>query len=351
MAKRKADLLCYIHQVSPQKRNKSFNLKVQLEESRDKVTRAICFDSAKYSLFKTKQISGEPLKINNAVLQQPTNQNFASVIINKSSVLTEIEPVQVNFPKCDPVVKHYTIDSIKDVGEVISLKAKVNLSNTKESFVLCGKHNLRVLNGAILSDSTGQICLSLWEEWIDYLKGEVSEGKVCFDLKNLIVKEFDGEMQLSTCSDTSITLLIEEFDTVSVKEEPNKERYFVKEIICIREILYEYECISCCNGVTALLEDLIACASCSSTMKKSAMKKRVMLKVQFSNIDGQYKIDAHCLKQFNLSADPTDFFTDRNFLTKEVMHIKNFYVTIDGCTATLTEMVEASNSSLDNVYT
>lgn len=66
---RNADISGFVHAVSPQKKNKSFYFKIQVDGN-DSVKKGICFDSEKFGVFKKQNMSGEPLKITNAIIQQ-----------------------------------------------------------------------------------------------------------------------------------------------------------------------------------------------------------------------------------------------------------------------------------------
>ena len=52
------DVVGYVHSVSPRKKNKWFNLKIQTEESNGKPVKAICFDAKKYEKLESARLSG-----------------------------------------------------------------------------------------------------------------------------------------------------------------------------------------------------------------------------------------------------------------------------------------------------
>ena len=171
MSKRKTtDLLCYIHHVSPQKANKSFNVQLQTSDSEGKTFRAICFDKEKFNVFQSKHVSGEPVKIKKAVVQETQNENFASILINKSSVITDIEPIQVNFEKLEPTYSYVDINEDHEIGNLICIKGKLDLTHASETTVLHGMRNLKVMNDAFVTDKSRSIYFTMWEEWIDFFR-------------------------------------------------------------------------------------------------------------------------------------------------------------------------------------
>lgn len=61
-----------------------------------------------------------------------------------------------------------------------------------------------VMNQLYIYNETGTIELTVWESWIDFL--QENNGK-CFEFCNLLVKDFNGEISVSTCSDTTIKVV------------------------------------------------------------------------------------------------------------------------------------------------
>lgn len=97
MSKRKEDLVGFIQSVSPKKKCRAFNLRIQTDGI-GKVQRAICYDYTKYEKFHQKSLSSEPVKISDCIVQdQDENKAFAKYVINKSSSINEITPLQVGF--------------------------------------------------------------------------------------------------------------------------------------------------------------------------------------------------------------------------------------------------------------
>lgn len=107
-----------------------------------------------------------------------------------------------------------------------------------EKTVMVGNKTVKVVEQAYLSDEDGTMSFTIWEEWIQFFKKNVEEGKVSFCLNYLLVKEFRDEIVLSTCSDSSC--LVCSLD-VKVKAKKN-DVVFLKEFESVKDVLYQYDC-------------------------------------------------------------------------------------------------------------
>ena len=156
MSKRtNTDITGYIHSVSPTKA-KSFHFTIQ-DQSGSKPLRAICFDKGKYGALKDKRISGEPVKIAHAIHQkQSDNTRYAEIIVNKSSVVTDVDPVQLKFPRLEVEVSYVKLDEKElTVGETVSVMAAVDLKHSRIEEVMVGSKPKKVMNNVFLYNDTG----------------------------------------------------------------------------------------------------------------------------------------------------------------------------------------------------
>ena len=58
------------------------------------------------------------------------------------------------------------------------------------------------MNKVLIKDNSGNMYVSLWEEWILYIQDQLLNGNKYFEFRDLLVKEFDGD--LSTTADLII---------------------------------------------------------------------------------------------------------------------------------------------------
>ena len=219
MAKRQTeDMVAYVHALSPQKKNKVFNLRIQTQNSKSLV-RAICFDGDKHEKLTQAKLLGQPIKLQKIIKQTETAEaNYASLLINKETQVDLLETANVKFKRIEP--EHHYIDLTDDpvVGELVAVKAKIDLSHGKEKTVNFNLKATKVLNKGIIYDEHGSMELTLWEEWIDWIKDNVTNGHDYFNCKNLLVREFNNVKYLSTCSDSDITVMDEDAPDVSYIE-------------------------------------------------------------------------------------------------------------------------------------
>lgn len=281
--KRTADVVGFIQNVSPQKKNKSncFHFNIQTNSS-GHVRKAICFDKDKYQDIKDKKMSTEPVKLVNCVLQDQKGENrFAEIIVNKSSKLEDINPIQVGFSFVEKPITFVNLDAELRVGDLISVKAKLDLSHGAERTVPVGSRNVQVMNGAYLLDKSGSIELTIWDEWISYFKNE-TPGSI-FKLTNLLVKEFNGEVSVTTCADTASTKIVdpsEEADFKDLALLDDSQSIGVKEFESVNAIVHEFICSKCTHGISAIDEtSLLKCSNCGTTLRCKNLERTVTFHV------------------------------------------------------------------------
>ena len=331
MSKREnTDLVGYIHSLSPSKMaNKSFHFQIQTDSSKPR--KAICFDESKYNKLKDKRISGEPIKITQAVLQPQTGNNrYAEIIVNKSSTLADVEPIQMKFSRLETEFVYINLmeDSLK-VGDCVNVQASIDLSHAITSEVLIGTKRKAVMNDAILFNTTGSIHLTLWDDWIAHMQ-ELSKKNTCFKIHSLLVKEFNGELSLSTCSDTEINVLEDQNFVKPETDKSLKPIITVGEFEFVQDIIYEFICNHCQRGFKAIEGSIVLkCNHCFTTQRIKNLEKRVLLKVKAQSIGNNYfLLNAKDLIPY-VKSDPCDFKTDQDTLIMEVMELNNIEVTVD----------------------
>lgn len=94
--------------------------------------KAICFDKEKYSTIKDKVLSGEPVKISNVLVQEKVENQFAEIIVNKSSRVSNVDPIQMNFEIVEVEKQLITLNMDLTVGDLVSVRAKIDLKHAVE---------------------------------------------------------------------------------------------------------------------------------------------------------------------------------------------------------------------------
>ena len=193
-------LIGYVHNVSPQKAS-SFNVRFQTDS---KSCKKICFDKEKHKILMSKKIGGDPIKLKKIQENANSNSNFASYVISKRSLITDVDQIQVKFEKSNPGVKFLPLSTEFEVNQLVSVEASLDLKYANERSVVVGTKATKILKQVYLVDNTGSMKLTMWEEWITFMRNALEFNQV-LKLKNLLVKEFRGNITLTTCSDTQIT--------------------------------------------------------------------------------------------------------------------------------------------------
>jgi hypothetical protein len=162
MSKRKAeDVVAYIENVSPQKRNKSFNVRLQTENASVK---AICFDMTKREQIVNARLSGEAVKFNRIINQMDDSKvnHFADYVINSSTTMKDVDAESVTFERKEKEEVYVSLEDATTlkIGSLVSVKGKVTMKNTRERDVLVGRRTVKVLNNALLLNNSGSITLT-----------------------------------------------------------------------------------------------------------------------------------------------------------------------------------------------
>lgn len=355
MAKRQTDLIGFIHNVSPKKSNKSFRFQLQCDNSQN-FKKAICFDTEKHDILRQKETAGEPVKLRK-VCEESKDNFYADVVLNKATILDEVDSIKLDFERSHPVNLYVNLDHLFKPGSLISTKARLDLKRAAEKTVFAYGRNATVLNQAFLYDSNGSMPFSIWEEWIPYLREENKKSDY-FTFNNLLVREWNGEMSLSTCSQTNISVCNENAPDVDIQLEnqDGKSEQTIEEFFSVKDVLYYVVCGTCKNNIRAAKETLITCNSCRATMRTKNLKKLVELIVRCHEDDNNhYVIDAAELVPFmSSSIDPQSFTTDKEELIARVMEFTDICFSVDGTKLHIinalssTEKANVSNEITEN---
>ena len=330
MSKRKMeDVVAYVHGISPSKRN--FNVKLQTSgNEKHSMVKAICFDKAKRDMLVDASVSGDPVKFKNLVKQEDrTGSYFAEYIINQKTTVEKVTAGTVSFERKEIEKSYVSVADAetKDVGDLVCMKAKINISHSIEKVITLNKtkRKARVFNNCFLYGEGGSIKFSIWDDWIPYILNQV---KSCdfFEFTNLLVNQFDGEKFLTTCSDTNITVLsVEEAPQVELQTANNQ--IHITEIDIIHSIELGYSCRVCNKILQVTKESVLTCSNCNAVQRVSNLKKRGQILFEANQLgDKLYEMD---LDQVGHIVGEISMDCDQDALKEKLMGMKDLFVTLN----------------------
>ena len=330
MTKRPTEIIGFIHEMSP-KKAKSFRLKIQ-SQAKD-FQRAICFDLDKHDALLLKQASGDPVKLRKIISQpQPSGSNFAELVINKSTIIDTIDPVKVAFERYAPEITFSKLDAKFTPGELVSICARLDLKHSVEKTVFVHPRNAKVVNNAFVFDSFGSCAITIWDEWIDYFRKELDAEKDYYQFTNLLVRDWNGEISLTTCSDTAVVVLdtnAPDIDLLFDNPEDTKKVVLLTEFDSVKDVLYLLICSSCGKKNKATKEQLLACMYCGATMRTEKLSQLVEIIVKCQASDNNHYIMNSIELAKYIDVDPCSFETDREELVSKIMNLANITVSLN----------------------
>ena len=149
------------------------------------------------------------------------------------------------YPRFETDLKYIKLDEELQIGELVSVKARLDLKHSTEKTVVYGMRNVKVINNAYLYDAYGSQEFTIWDEWITYFKGELEVGNDCFLFRNILVKEFNASLSLSTCSESECNVLKNESIPVPNINDNASPEILIKEFDAVQNITYQYICNNC----------------------------------------------------------------------------------------------------------
>ena len=276
---------------------------------------------------------GQPMKFRKIIRQNGDGQNyFASLVINNQTDVESIDDVGVTFKRIEPEITYIELDKELEVGALVSVNAKIDLSHAVEKNVHIGMKNATVLNQAIVYNKSGSAELALWEGWIDFIRKELDNNHEYYSFKNLLVKEFSGNKFLSTCSESEIRVICEEPvpDIKAPSEASSVEAIEVDQFDLVQEVQHYYECLRCSKPIRMVADDLllVKCECCSATVRTAGLIKSIFVIIQSKTLgEDLYRFDASDLNAFG--APFISLQTDKADIVQRVMQMKGFIVFVD----------------------
>ena len=276
------DLVAYVTQISPAKKAKSARLKLQIGDN--EVKRAVCFDMSKMETLRQKKVSCEPMKLQNVVIDKQSNPLFAEYIINTKTTITNPQPNEVAFPHNEPVLATLAINHIdlSKVGEVVSVRGLVTDRHRKLRVAEVFNRNSNISDNNFISDPTGTVSFTMWDQWIQYFDDEKEKGNTHFLLFNLLVKEFDSKLYLTTFSDTFVEIDSSpiDFDANIPPVIEDEEHVLLPSFDIVGKFRYSYLCLKCGKNINININsNIVKCKMCHAMQRSNNLEKSLDVEV------------------------------------------------------------------------
>ena len=319
---KREDIIGYVHAISPEKPNKSFRVSIQTETA---IKKAICFDASKLGKLKEKKLSGDAVMLSKVYIDDHPQKNFAEIIINNETVLDDVDIKNVKFSREHQKHAFCTLDQDLSAGSIYSVKAKLLLKHSIENTVSSRGKQLKVLNQCYLADEKGTMELSVWEEWIPYLRSEMDAGRDYFIFHNLMVRSYGSTKTLQTCSDTYAEAADSAPPTVQFNVSPTSDnrKVEIEEFDSVNNVKYWYRCSSCSKKVKASNTVLIKCDNCNSTMRSKKLEDiaTVTIKCKKELGDDAYNLDITNLVCKSEGKDIVNLLMEMSNVTLKVLKV------------------------------
>ena len=144
------------------------------------------------------------MKLVNVVVDKPINPNFSESVINSRTDIKQPQPTETTFQRQEPVLTLTTVNLVqqKEVNNLVFVEGVVTLRSNNKSTEVFGKPTDLSENNYI-TDHTGNVSLTVWEEWISFFKDNADQNVKHFKPFNLIVKYYVSKgIHVSTCRET-----------------------------------------------------------------------------------------------------------------------------------------------------
>lgn len=139
------DLKCYVHAVSPLKKNKHFRINLQTNSG---FKQAICYDTGKYGELVTKCSSGDPVHLEKLVLYNSDQKSkyMADFVLNRSSSIQDLDTVNVGFERVELKVLYSNLSSEFQIGDIVNVKGFLDAYHIERKTVVMEKRVIEVAN-------------------------------------------------------------------------------------------------------------------------------------------------------------------------------------------------------------
>ena len=186
------------------------------------------------------------------------------------------------------------IDEIHDKNEVhiIDVHGVVDMRESKTEMKQVFGADKWMMEDINLSDSTGHIKLTLWEDHIDYVQEQIEQGCSSFAFHGIRIKKFGKKVYLTFIHSTIITTVDsiipcqKEFNN-NQADDKKQETILVNEFNLVSGFAKYFVCGGCDKKLTDLqTEQKFTCKTCGAKQKVKNCKQEVTIYVEISNYKG-----------------------------------------------------------------
>lgn len=287
----KADLVGYIHKVSPSKRSRRnieyFNFRLQDKTGE---TPGVCFSPGKRNLFVEREKTKTAVKL----ARFNMSKDGKTIFINDMTKLTSPNSSEYDFQFQDTTVKgknnlKTVLESSADM-EMVDVVAKVVYKDAQ--FRQVGSAKLK-RSECIIGDESSNVKLVLWEGDIE----KVNVGEV-YAFGNVRIRDdgmMEGKKLLNTTKDTSIEKQnehpLKNLATTAEKLTETTTMSFGNETLTVRfihsvEELTRYKV--CCDCKRKIQQDtgraIVKCDSCGHVMRSISCSSNLLCKFSVKKV-------------------------------------------------------------------
>lgn len=198
--KRPAEIIGYVHNLSPVKKNRgatmtyaSFTL-----QTKDETREALIYSTQKRHLFQQSQTMRRPIKIEDYMFTEDKDK----LVVNDKSQVTAPQQCEYDFqyreittPQSPRVSIFDVLNQQKERATVTVIAKVIKKSETKT----VGKNNLKLCE-VVVADESAFMPLDVWEDHISTV-----EQEKLYTLQSVQLRIWAGKKKLATTQRTTIT--------------------------------------------------------------------------------------------------------------------------------------------------
>ena len=329
-------LIAYVHNVPPLKRNKKNTIDyttLTLQTDASTIQPALCYSKAKRKILDEHETKRAPIKIT----RYTKSADKAKIVINDKTLLTKPDEMEYTFQYCDdadqPVTRLadlLTDDTSKE--DNITVCAKVVKVSPPKSVVTQHSRGINKVSEVMLLDNTGTMMLDLWNEQISQVQLDC-----VYRFTSLSTSYWNNSKKLTSTMNTAIKQSFQadlsslQFSESNRTELENEHAIHVPMISTVEEVQRYKTCCNCNKRIIQLESIVVKCNYCSHMMRASNCPTKLyvnvnveiddnkktltifddVFKVTLGQFDHEY-VEKQLLLQENISI----VYNDRNVITK-----------------------------------
>ena len=272
------DIIAYVHNLSPLKRNKRNTIDyttLTLQTDATTTQPALCYSKTKRKLLHENETKRAPIKIS----RYTKSGDKTKIVINDKTLLAKPDDMDYKFQYYDDTDQPVTplSDLLKDDAskeDNITVCAKVVKVSDPKNVVTQQSRGNKVSEVTLL-DTTGTMTLDLWKEQIAQVQIDC-----VYQFTSLSTSYWNDSKKLSSTINTAIkqsfqpdlcSLQFKENDDTGLQNKPT----IIVPVISTVEEVQRYK--SCCNCKKRIiqLESIVKCSYCSHMMRASSCPKKL----------------------------------------------------------------------------